>query len=763
MTEASSKADDYRHDKEASTAATPPTTTKPTTDADFRRRRRDKKSPATVLLRVLGRPSLWVGASAIVAYWDKTALHGDFVYDDSGSVKNNVLVNGKIPFREHWYERDFWGTPMSQPQSHKSFRPVTTATFRLNWMLAERLANNNNTRSGKSGSGKKEKEEGREQTYGFHVVNVILHGLVSALVTEASSFVFCRDDANSSQCGGGVDGNTSTSENGWSTNADNATASSLSSPIISASSTETVLPQLIAGFLFALHPVHAEAVSNITSRGELLMSTFFLVAFLSYANQVTGTMRRRRNSIGSLLRIYVVPWICTALSLFSKEQGATTLISLVVFDFVHNHSSVREFVFDELLGRTKMGKNDTGNSSSIKNAIAFARRTVILAVETVLLCIFRYWLNGETSPDFIFDQNPAGFSSERFTRVFSVSWVYCLYIRDALFPRYLSPDWSGKSISLITSWNDVRVVAVLALWAVALACLVSLVVGPATSRSGNFNSQRNRRVILVAFFAFTFSPFLLSSNLLVVVGLMKADRVIYLPLMGFCILEALLFQNLCCRCFAEQQDQPLARSRRGRSSLYYWIGYALIMTQLALFAAKTHERNIAWSHSLRLWMTAYQINPISHHTTYNCGYELSLKKRYAEAEQVLRPIGDPHVEGPSNTFVYAMVLHNLNRCDEAHEYINEAMAVVEEKKRSGGVRNTEQSLARTESNLLVARAFCTKNLPEAGKIMYSAVEKDQTNEYAVQQASLMLENIKKQQDAILRMQQQQHLKQRQAM
>ena len=43
-----------------------------------------------------------------------------------------------------------------------------------------------------------------------------------------------------------------------------------------------------------------------------------------------------------------------------------------------------------------------------------------------------------------------------------------------------------------------------------------------------------------AFLGFLFAPFLLSSNILVVVGLMKADRVIYLPLMGFCLLEALV-------------------------------------------------------------------------------------------------------------------------------------------------------------------------------------------------------------------------------
>ena len=42
--------------------------------------------------------------------------------------------------------------------------------------------------------------------------------------------------------------------------------------------------------------------------------------------------------------------------------------------------------------------------------------------------------------------------------------------------------------------------------------------------------------------------------------------------------------------------------------------------------------------------SAYAINPRSYHTMYNYGYELSLKQRYAEAEQVMRPIGSARVD-----------------------------------------------------------------------------------------------------------------------
>jgi hypothetical protein len=48
----------------------------------------------------LFRPSVWVAFVSMIAYWDHTALHGTFVYDDLGSIKSNVVVNGQVPFRE---------------------------------------------------------------------------------------------------------------------------------------------------------------------------------------------------------------------------------------------------------------------------------------------------------------------------------------------------------------------------------------------------------------------------------------------------------------------------------------------------------------------------------------------------------------------------------------------------------------------------------------------------------------------------------------
>jgi hypothetical protein len=712
-------------------------------------------------------PSFWTGLIAIIAYSDPRALNGGYVYDDAGSVVKNVVVNGMVPWKEV-FTRDYWGTEMKEAQSHKSFRPITTLTLKANYVFASTssisfssilslLSLSSEKDSATTTDKDNDKPDTKKQhppTFSFHIVNVLLHGIVTGLVTRATPYILPRTD---------------------------------------------IVSQFVVGFLFGLHPVHAEVVSNITSRGEMLMSWFFLVAFLSYAHTIEVSRKRQQlsplkkqqlalmSSLSSpffwclqrLWGIYFVPWTCMTLSLFSKEQGATTLISLVIWDFVKHHGDLRNLFEDLTVSNIALSSSSSQDQQRQKRQFAwqFVLRSVILAMETVIIVTWRYMLNGETSPDFVVAQNPAGFANERFTRAFSVTWVYCLYIRDAVYPYVLCPDWSGLSIDLITDWKDPRTLPVLVLWYFAAQSMWSMVVGvkvsnqqfdddnnnhdgggsgspvirkrATTTLGGVDNGKTPRgditwrewwngttlRQINIAVWAFTFSPFLLSSNILVVVGLMKADRVIYLPLFGFCLLEALLLSKLL------KGAISMRTSFERRKEQQFWGGHFALMFQLIVFAGRTHDRNLAWSDSLRLWEAAYATNPRSHHTMYNYGYELSIKQRYQEAEVVLRPIGDPRVEGPSNTFVYAMVLFNLKQCRRANQLLEDAFRVIAEKRSEGGTRNSESNLSRTESNLLVAKAHCTEDISERGRVLYQAVEKDPTNEYAIQLATEFMQKI----------------------
>ena len=91
---------------------------------------------------------------SVFIFWN--SLHCDFVFDDVTAIKDNKDLRSHVPLKNLFYN-DFWGTPMIKEQSHKSYRPLTVLTFRINYFL------------------------GGLEPIGYHLVNIILHGLVTIL------------------------------------------------------------------------------------------------------------------------------------------------------------------------------------------------------------------------------------------------------------------------------------------------------------------------------------------------------------------------------------------------------------------------------------------------------------------------------------------------------------------------------------------------------------------------------------------------------
>ncbi|XP_008280439.1 protein O-mannosyl-transferase TMTC4 isoform X2 [Stegastes partitus] len=85
---------------------------------------------------------------------------GEFVFDDSEAIVNNKDLRPTTPLNNIW-SNDFWGSNLSSNSSHKSYRPLTVLTFRLNYLVAGGL-----------------------HPVGFHVLNILLHAVISALMID---------------------------------------------------------------------------------------------------------------------------------------------------------------------------------------------------------------------------------------------------------------------------------------------------------------------------------------------------------------------------------------------------------------------------------------------------------------------------------------------------------------------------------------------------------------------------------------------------
>ena len=65
--------------------------------------------------------------AAVLCYLN--GLGGDFVHDDMYAIAENPDATGRAPIQRLFWD-DFWGKPMCDNTSHKSYRPLTVLTFR---------------------------------------------------------------------------------------------------------------------------------------------------------------------------------------------------------------------------------------------------------------------------------------------------------------------------------------------------------------------------------------------------------------------------------------------------------------------------------------------------------------------------------------------------------------------------------------------------------------------------------------------------------
>lgn len=64
---------------------------------------------------------------AVLCYLN--SLDGELVHDDIPAIMNNMDLRPETPIMGI-FMNDYWGKPMSDNTSHKSYRPITVLTFR---------------------------------------------------------------------------------------------------------------------------------------------------------------------------------------------------------------------------------------------------------------------------------------------------------------------------------------------------------------------------------------------------------------------------------------------------------------------------------------------------------------------------------------------------------------------------------------------------------------------------------------------------------
>jgi Flp pilus assembly protein TadD len=316
----------------------------------------------------------------------------------------------------------------------------------------------------------------------------------------------------------------------------------------------------VASLIFAAHPTHTEVVANIKSQDELLCFIFALLTVRLILKNIDSPSR------GSVF----FSCACFFLALLAKEGALVFLGAIPLMLYFFRDIELK----------------------------ALVREMVPLVVVSVLWFALYQWVIHSNAPPmhaYNLDDNSLVGAKTFFEREATAFYMMGRYLLLLFFPHPLSYDYSYNEIPIVSFANAKAIIPFL-----ISAVLVFIAIRELKKKS--FVSFG------ILFFFITIS---MTSNLIMLIGATMADRFLYVPSLGFCIILTYFWIRFL--------DVPGG----GTSSL----GFANpkffpIYILLALYSYETYTRNMDWHDNLSLFMTDVRSSSGSARAHYNAGTEM---------------------------------------------------------------------------------------------------------------------------------------------
>ncbi|CAH1643422.1 unnamed protein product [Spodoptera littoralis] len=508
-------------------------------------------------------------------------LDGDFVFDDSEAIVKNEDVTS-----DSWTElftHDFWGAKIKSNFSHKSYRPLTVLSFKLNYFL------NNRTLS----------------AFQFKVTNLVCHVICCLLVwkvfqTLTSRKVLSVVISESERLSRDLDSNKY-----WWRNT-----------------------PFLATLLFSVHPVHVEAVCGAVGRADILAAITFFLAILCYSQAQAKDSRAYCFLLSTIF--------LAGMSMLFKENGITVLGFCIVY---------------EVVTKLKINRIEsrTARILSLDNITVDSMFRVSAMLTSILTLMYARWaVMGNTRPEFKSTDNPAAFASDPFVKVATHNYIYFLNLLLFVWPQWLCYDWSMGCIRLVENMRDTRMVLVYSMYIFGMYMLE-------TMYSGRNMKITNR----IMFFAVSLVvlPFLPAANILYPVGFVIAERILYIPSAGYCLLIAIGFNKLLDR----------------RSTKFRKIALLTFMSVVMLYGVWSWRRSYDWQNEYSLFISGMAVCPLNAKVHYNIAKIADANKQYdmaiSEYKEAIR-LYPQYYQAMNNL---ANLLKNRKQYTEAERYLRLAV------------------------------------------------------------------------------------------
>ena len=306
----------------------------------------------------------------------------------------------------------------------------------------------------------------------------------------------------------------------------------------------------VAGLVFAVHPVHTEAVANVIGIAEILPAALYLLACLVHLRGPAETGWRRALAVGALY----------ALAFGGKESAVTLPAVLVLLD-----SAKARLGFAEMPAYLR----------------ARWRLYAVLAGVAAVMLWARFRVLGNIAHPF----GPLGADLlEEIPRIWTLAEIWSNYVRLLVFPMDLSSDYSPNVIPISLGWNAANLVGAI----LALGILVGSLV--AWRRAPLSKDRASARVVAfgVVWFLITISPV---SNVLFLAGVLLAERTLYLPSVGYVAMVG----------------WAVVRLSRTRARL----AWGIVAVVVGLMGWRTWDRSPTWRDNLTVFGTMIEDYPYS--------------------------------------------------------------------------------------------------------------------------------------------------------
>ncbi len=333
-------------------------------------------------------------------------------------------------------------------------------------------------------------------------------------------------------------------------------------------------PALLAALLWLFHPVHSEVVANIKSRDEIMAAFFLFLSVLSLMEFLKSS--KRRYMAGSLM--------CFLLALFSKESAIAFLFIFPIISWYFLRVSVKRNLF-------------ASASFLIPTALYLLARQSVLAKYAVPLTI--------TAADNFLVAAPDAAS-----RVATAIMILGKYLLLLFYPYRLVCDYSYNQIPIVGFDSPLVWISLVAYAAALVYALI------------NF-TKKSVVVFAIIVYLVTIS---ICSNMIILIGTSFAERLLFLPSVGICLLAGVAISRLAEGPFTREKESAI----KNKSALLI----AIII--LSLFAVRTVTRSAEWKNEWTLISADIQRSPNSARMRYAHGIALRDRGKEQRSEDAYR-------------------------------------------------------------------------------------------------------------------------------